>query len=76
MSAMFDDFFTNAKEDGMEIEVFKKYTNENPEWLLPSFTMLSVRKTAKHDYASDGLPTDKIPEKPIPQNGKTPRMVF
>jgi hypothetical protein len=75
MSAMFDDFFTNLKEDGMEIELFKKYTKDNPEWPLPSFTMLSVRKTAKHDYASDGLPTDKIPEKPIPSKPKPPKIV-
>ena len=70
MSAMFDDFFTNPKEDGMEIEAFKKYTKDNPEWPLPSFTMLSVRKTPKHDYASNGLPTDKNLEKLIPPKRK------
>ena len=70
MSARFDNFFTNSKGDSMEVETFKKYIKENPEWPLPNFTMLSVRKTPKHDYASNGLPTDKIPKKPIPPKRK------
>jgi hypothetical protein len=65
LSLMFDDFFTNPKGEGNDIEAFKKYKDKHPDWVLPSFTILSITKTPKHDYAGDGLPVDKIPKKRV-----------
>jgi hypothetical protein len=71
MSLMFDNFFTKPQGEGMDIEGFEKYRRDNLEWILPSFAMLSITKTPKHDYAGDGLPVDKIPKKRATPKPKT-----
>jgi hypothetical protein len=71
MSLEFDNFFTKPQREGMDIEGFKKYKKDNPEWVLPNFTMLSITKTPKHGYASNGLPVNQIPKERATLKPKT-----
>ena len=59
MRLLFAKFFTEPKGEGLEIDSFKKFKDKNPDWVLPTFTMLSITKTPKHGYAGDGLPLNQ-----------------
>jgi hypothetical protein len=59
LTFLFEEFFTNPGGSGKEIEMYRKFRENNPECVVPSFRMLSITKTPKHGYAFDGLPVAK-----------------
>jgi hypothetical protein len=63
MDRVFGEFFTKPEGTGKEIEKFKKFKEDHSEWVAPTFMMLSITKTAKHDYAGDGLPIESAMKK-------------
>jgi hypothetical protein len=64
MTALFDTFFTQVRASGRtEWEIYRKFRENNPQWVEPSFPMMTITKSPKA-VAGSSLPV--VPRRFIP----------